>query len=361
MSVINVDPQKKDDAFYRYKMPSISTKIEGNGNGIKTVFPNIHDVCVKLNRPSESLSKFLGIELGAQSTYHKADDKFLVMGSHTQERIQEKVYDFIKRFVLCKACRNPETDVHVGGKNKLSMTCRGCGKTTDISSTERIANFLVLHYGAKQKAEGGKKGAKAAEKPTSPTGAEAEAMPEQEAEVVAAPAPAVKKEHAKIQSTSAELSAVNPIEVFADMVHQTPVPDLETCIHKVFTLKTEHNLKEAHVVRLVLRGSINGVDGSKFIGKLQEQVPLLRHFTQNVPELQETCLKDILVVCYGYKAPEKVPMAIKMLWEEGVVSDSVVIDWYDTYKLRNKEISKEFFEAAKKANAPLIAWLQESE
>jgi len=40
MALLNVDPEKQADAFYRYKMPRVMTKVEGNGNGIKTVVCN---------------------------------------------------------------------------------------------------------------------------------------------------------------------------------------------------------------------------------------------------------------------------------------------------------------------------------
>lgn len=64
-------------------MPAIQVKVEGSGNGIKTVLPNIHDICVAINRPEEALMKYFQFDLGAQSTVFSKDDKFLLMGSHT--------------------------------------------------------------------------------------------------------------------------------------------------------------------------------------------------------------------------------------------------------------------------------------
>jgi translation initiation factor 5 len=39
------------DPFYRYKMESIVSKIEGKGNGIKTVVANLTSVAQSLARP----------------------------------------------------------------------------------------------------------------------------------------------------------------------------------------------------------------------------------------------------------------------------------------------------------------------
>ncbi|KAI8432441.1 hypothetical protein MSG28_004833 [Choristoneura fumiferana] len=48
MGTLNVN-RNVADAFYRYKMPRICAKVEGKGNGIKTVIVNMPEVKVKGN------------------------------------------------------------------------------------------------------------------------------------------------------------------------------------------------------------------------------------------------------------------------------------------------------------------------
>ncbi|UZP41258.1 hypothetical protein NXS19_009074 [Fusarium pseudograminearum] len=66
MALVNVR-RDVSDAFYRYKMERLQTKIEGKGNGIKTVVVNLSSVAASLARPGSYVIKYFGFELGAQT------------------------------------------------------------------------------------------------------------------------------------------------------------------------------------------------------------------------------------------------------------------------------------------------------
>lgn len=50
MGSVNVN-RNLTDQFYRYKMPKLMAKVEGKGNGIKTVIVNMVEIAKALNRP----------------------------------------------------------------------------------------------------------------------------------------------------------------------------------------------------------------------------------------------------------------------------------------------------------------------
>lgn len=77
-----------NDPAYRYKMPRLVGKVEGRGNGIKTVLVNVKEVGESLKREAPEITKFFGCELGAQTTYSADTDRAVVNGSHRDVDLQ---------------------------------------------------------------------------------------------------------------------------------------------------------------------------------------------------------------------------------------------------------------------------------
>lgn len=70
MSIINIAGMTPvNDPAYRYKMPKLIGKVEGRGNGIKTVLVNIEEVAESLKRDPAEVTKFFGTELGESSAF----------------------------------------------------------------------------------------------------------------------------------------------------------------------------------------------------------------------------------------------------------------------------------------------------
>ncbi|KAJ1643349.1 eukaryotic translation initiation factor 5 [Coemansia asiatica] len=143
-----------NDQFYRYKMPRLQGKIEGKGNGIKTVLPNIVEVSRALSRPPAYATKYFGSELGAQTKIEEKNDKYIVNGAHEVAKLQDLLYNFIDKFVLCGDCKNPETDLIITKEQTIVRHCMACGKRTDVDMKHRLSTFIVKNPPPKDKKGG---------------------------------------------------------------------------------------------------------------------------------------------------------------------------------------------------------------
>ncbi|CBX97410.1 similar to eukaryotic translation initiation factor 5 [Plenodomus lingam JN3] len=149
MATVNI---RRDvtDPFYRYKMERIQSKIEGKGNGIKTVIVNLSSVAQSLARPPAHVIKYFGFELGAQTNTNPNDDRWIINGAHDASKLQDYLDGFITKFVLCKKCKNPETDVHIKDGH-ITLDCKACGKISDVDARLKLSSFILKNEPKKGK------------------------------------------------------------------------------------------------------------------------------------------------------------------------------------------------------------------
>ncbi|KAJ5921169.1 Translation initiation factor IF2/IF5 zinc-binding [Penicillium verhagenii] len=150
MATVNI---RRDisDPFYRYKMEKLQSKIEGKGNGIKTVIVNLNSVAQSLSRPPAYVIKYFGFELGAQANAKPTDDRWIINGAHDANKLQDYLDGFITKFVLCKKCKNPETDVSIKDE-RIILDCKACGQRCDADPRLKLSTFIV-----RNNPKGGKK------------------------------------------------------------------------------------------------------------------------------------------------------------------------------------------------------------
>src|ERR1700761_6615944 len=151
MATINIR-RDVSDPFYRYKMEKIQSKIEGKGNGIKTVIPNLPSVAQSLARPPAYVIKYFGFELGAQTNKDPKDDRWIINGAHDASKLQDHLDGFITTYVLCKKCKNPETDVHIKD-GRILLDCKACGQRSEADPRLKLSSFILKD----QKSSKGKK------------------------------------------------------------------------------------------------------------------------------------------------------------------------------------------------------------
>lgn len=144
MASINIGGENAGDAFYRYKMPKLQARIEGRGNGIKTNVVNNAEIAKALERPADYTLKYYGFELGAMTNYDKKSGNSIVNGAHDAGRLSELLEGFIKKFVQCYSCGNPETVIKIRKRTEcIELKCKACGFVSDVSPKEKLVGYII--------------------------------------------------------------------------------------------------------------------------------------------------------------------------------------------------------------------------
>jgi len=131
-------------------MERLLSKIEGKGNGIKTVVANLSSVSQSLARPPAYVIKYFGFELGAQTNTNPTDDRWIINGAHEASKLQDHLDGFINKFVLCKSCKNPETDINIKD-GRILLDCKACGQRTQVDLRHKLSGFILKNEPKKAK------------------------------------------------------------------------------------------------------------------------------------------------------------------------------------------------------------------
>lgn len=164
MALQNIGAGNSDDAFYRYKMPRMITKIEGRGNGIKTNIVNMVDIAKALARPASYTTKYFGCELGAQSKFDEKTGTSHVNGAHDTAKLAGLLENFIKKYVQCYGCGNPETEIIITKTQMIQMKCAACGFVSDVDMRDKLTTFIIKNPPESKKGGKDKKAMRRAEK-----------------------------------------------------------------------------------------------------------------------------------------------------------------------------------------------------
>ncbi|XP_039248292.2 eukaryotic translation initiation factor 5-like [Styela clava] len=395
MALLNVNRDVKDQ-FYRYKMPSILAKVEGKGNGIKTVIVNMVDIAKALGRPPTYACKYFGCELGAQTQFDIKNDRYIVNGSHDAPKLQDLLDTFIKKYVLCQQCDNPETTLVVK-KGTIGLICKACGDQSMADLRHKLCTYMIKNPpqsfgkensgGTKTKKEQ-KKGREreskehSSEEDTNHNNHNHKQQngkhPKQNKE---------KKQNVKDDDdddwavdVSAEAVAARMQEITSGAKVMTLNDDLEK------TPSERADLLYTLVKTRVDDGTILKAD-KEIVAEserldIRNKAPLILVevlFNQNMREQIRTYKNHFLRLCHGNVKAQKSLMGavekmielhqdvllpkvmhiLKELYDLDIVDEEVMLEWGE--KPSKKYVTKELSRAIHEKAAPFIKWLKEAE
>ncbi|KAJ2021873.1 eukaryotic translation initiation factor 5 [Coemansia sp. IMI 209128] len=374
-------PRSVKDPFHRYKMPRLLAKIEGKGNGIKTVLPNIVDVARALSRPPAYPTKYFGGELGAQVQIEEKSERYIVNGAHEVSKLQDALDGFIDRYVLCVVCKNPETDLIVGKDKLITRKCMACGERSDVDMRHGLAKYIVNHPPPKEK-KGGQH-ASAATGNGEEAGADdgldglaqdtvklAIADDEDEddedwdidldmsAEAVAQRKQAMSAGHSVIDRYSNgadEEESDDPYDLLGDFIRENAgIAD-----SKIFAKATELGLGKKHraVIVVILCLFEESTTVAKDVAK-HDQL-LLSFGTSDKHQRAVIGGFERLIESRMDALLAKTPVIFKALYDEDIIEEEAFLEWGK--KPSKKYVDKEVAKKIHKAAEPFIQWLAEAE
>lgn len=104
----------------RFEIP----RIEGHLEGTKTILTNLPQIASVLRRNIDHLLKFLLKELATSGSFKQ--NRIVLMRKISSQKINEKIQDYAKEFVICKECGKPDTEL-TKDKGFLFVHCLACG------------------------------------------------------------------------------------------------------------------------------------------------------------------------------------------------------------------------------------------
>uniref|UniRef100_A0A0N4Z3H6 Eukaryotic translation initiation factor 5 n=1 Tax=Parastrongyloides trichosuri TaxID=131310 RepID=A0A0N4Z3H6_PARTI len=352
------------DPYYRYKMPKLQAKVEGKGNGIKTVIANMVEIAKALERPPMYPTKYFGCELGAQTNFDTKNDRYIVNGDHDATKLQNLLDGFIRKFVLCANCDNPETTYSIK-RNTIYAKCKACGHSYIIDPKHKLSTFIVKNPppSSDEDKDSSKK------ENTSPTEDKASDSFEFEDTKVQPVVDdddwcPVEEEQETVTAAIGKLiidkDLDKSLEERLDILYNFIVKAKENgtiCDGKLIANEAER-LDLKIKAPLLLADVIFDTDILKQISQYRI---LLLGFTHNDKKAQRYLLGGIEQVIHKYKDAllPKAAHILKCLYDNDVCEEETILAWGN--KPSSKYVKKDFAKEIISKCEPVLNWLKEAE
>jgi translation initiation factor 2 subunit 2 len=111
---------KKEDSGKRFKIPQVVVESQG----AKTAIKNLLEISSALRRDPKQIAKFISKELAAPSSVQGSS--LILQMKVSRDLLQKKIEDYIKAFVYCKVCGEPDTKIEKEGRIEF-IKCEACG------------------------------------------------------------------------------------------------------------------------------------------------------------------------------------------------------------------------------------------
>lgn len=111
---------KKESVKDRFSVPAPQLEAQGT----RTLVKNFGDIAHAIRRTPQELSSYLFKELATPGVLQNGS--LMLQARVTPDTIKKKIDNYIRDYVYCKVCGEPDTVLVREGKN-VFMSCEACG------------------------------------------------------------------------------------------------------------------------------------------------------------------------------------------------------------------------------------------
>nr|CAG4645512.1 EOG090X05QT [Lynceus sp. MCZ IZ 141354] len=346
------------------------------------------DVAKALGRPATYPTKFFGCELGAQTQFDFKNDRYIVNGAHDAAKLQQMLDGFIKKFVLCTNCENPETTLLVNArKGTIGQSCKACGHLGQLDMRHKLTTFILknppevnpaaqgasLTEGKKaRRKKGGDEGGRTGSPKNGSEGSDDNDWGELDSTHVDEDDWAVDVSEEAVKARMEDLSSGAKGLAISDDLEKTPKERADVFYNFVKRRRDDgslpHSVKdiaqEAERLDVKDKGPLILCEllfNGDLLNQLKTHRVLLLRFTHENVKAQKALLGGIeLTIQLNTKELlPKVAHILKTLYDTDIIEEEVILDWASkpSKKYVGKELSAEIHAKAD----PFIKWLKEAE
>ncbi len=126
-----------NEAYSKIKKPETSgerfeiPKVEGHFEGKKTLLTNFFQIADYIRRNPEHFQKFMLRELAVSG--QREGDRLVLNMNVPSAKINQKIEQYVKEFVLCKNCGKPDTELTKEDRIAF-VKCLACGAKHSVRS-----------------------------------------------------------------------------------------------------------------------------------------------------------------------------------------------------------------------------------
>lgn len=344
----------------------------------------LHVRCILNTDPT----KYFGCELGAQTVIDEKNERYIVNGAHESGRLRELLDGFIDRFVLCGACKNPETVLKIRNGDIL-RDCKACGKRTNVDMRHKLTTFILKN--PPPKIAKGSKGAGAASGQTVggddddeagsddeltrriakdaqhiPTAEQRNADQDEDWSVDTSEAAVT----ARVQQLEGKLNSAlvlgedddeddesSPYSQLGAWVQETRDAQGALGPADVYRKAQELGIEKKHKTLQVLFQTLFDADAAE---QIEQYGPVLCKMvtTEKHQKAMLGGLERLAGIHYPTLVPNGVPKLLMALYQMDVLEEDVARQWgtHVSKKYVDKEVSKR----VRKAAAPFLEWLDQA-